>query len=405
MKFLSIFPGIALSVALFWFAAHQYRMSSSLAEENLRGLALSYSAAVEALAAKDPRFTTLGDFQADDLAYFALIDRNGSILFHVNSELIGKSLSDQRSTQVFEKSEFSARRVLLGTGEIIYESNAPLHVRGKTLALRLALHTYRADGVIRNARIGVFVLLALITAAWVMAFFLSRYARREVIHKKEMVHRQEMVRLGEMGAVIAHEIRNPLAGIKGYAQLLQEKQVSEEDQFFTELIVSEAVRLEEIVNGLLSFTQAESGDSVLVRIHDAVTRALAVIAPEAELSCVKIECSLTESLGMYGNRDRLEQLFLNLFKNALQAMPNGGKLTIGGQDRGNTIELLVADTGQGIVSEDMNRIFEPFFTTKVRGTGLGLAVCKKIVEEHRGDIVAESSPEKGTTFTITFPIR
>ena len=403
MKFLSILPGIALSAALFWFAAHQYRMSISLAEENLRGLALSHSAAVEALAAKDPTFATLRNFQTDDLAYFALIDRNGSILFHVNSELVGEKLSDQRSAHVFEKSEFSGERVLLGTGETIYESNTPLHVRGKTLALRLALHTYRADGVIRKARIGVLILCALITAAWGMAFFLNRFSRREVIHKREMAHRQEMARLGEMGAVIAHEIRNPLAGIKGYAQLLQEKQEGGEDRLFTELIVSEAVRLEEIVNGLLSFTQADSGAPVPVRIHDAVSRALAVITPEAHALCVKIECSLAQSLGIYGNQDRLEQLFLNLFKNSLQAMPQGGILMVSGQRQEKKIEVLVRDTGQGIGREEMKRIFEPFFSSKVRGSGLGLAVCKKIVEEHRGDIVAESIPEKGTTFKITFP--
>ena len=395
--------GIALSGALIWFAAHQYRASISLAEENLRGLALSHSAAVEAFAAKDPTFATLRNFQTDDLAYFALIDRTGSILFHVNSALIGERFEDHRSALVFEKNEFTSERVLLGTGETIYESNTPLHVLGKTLALRLALHTYRADSVIRKARISVVALCTLITAAWGMAFFLNRFSRREVIHKREMAHRQELARLGEMGAVIAHEIRNPLAGIKGYAQLLQEKQDSEENQLFTELIVSETIRLEEIVNGLLSFTQAESGASVPLSIHDAVTRALAVITPEADVLCVRIECSITQSLGMYGNLDRLEQLFLNLFKNSLQAMPHGGTLMVSGQCRENKIEIVVRDTGQGINSEDMERIFEPFFSSKVRGAGLGLAVCKKIVEEHMGDIVAESIPEKGTTFKMTFP--
>lgn len=403
LKHLSIFLATVLSVALSWFAVHQYRLSAALAEENLRGLALSLSAAVEAITSREATFASLRDFQTDDLAYLALIDRDGRIRFHGNSALTGERIADRRCARVFENGEFSAGRVLLGTGELIYESNSPVHVLGKTFALRLALHTYRADSVVRKARIGVGVLFALIAAAWVMAFFLNRFAQREMMHKKEMAHRQEMARLGEMGAVIAHEIRNPLAGIKGYAQLLQEKQDGEEDGLFTELIVSEAIRLEEIVNGLLSYTQAEPAAPIPVDIHDALTRALAVIAPEAASAGVGIECALKDSLRTHGSLDRLEQLFLNLFKNALQAMPHGGTLRVSGQRKGKTIELSVADTGQGIGREDLERIFEPFFTTRVRGTGLGLAVCKRIIEEQGGSIVTESTPGRGTTFVITIP--
>ncbi len=403
LKLLSLLSGISISVILFWFAASQYKMSTILAEENLRGLALSLSTAMETIAAKDPTFAALKDFQTNDIAYFALIDRKGTILFHVNSALVGKKLGDRRSAAVFEKGEFSGGRVLLGTGEVVYESNAPIHVRGITLALRLALHTYRADSIIRKARAGVLIIVSLITVAWGMAFLLNRYAIREERHKREMAQRREMARLGEMGAVIAHEIRNPLAGIKGYAQLLQEKQGDEEDRLFTGLIVSEAVRLEEILNGLLAYTQSGADTPVPVPVHEAVARTLAVISPEAVASGVGIDCSLDDSLVIAGSLDRLEQLFLNLFRNALQAMPNGGTIKIAGQRAGNNIEIQVTDTGPGIAEEDLKRIFEPFFTTKVRGTGLGLALCKKIIEEHKGNIQTESIPGKGTAFKMMFP--
>jgi len=404
LKSLTLLCGIVISAIFLWFAANQYKMSSVLAEENLRGLALSLSAAVETIAAKEPTFAVLKDFQTNDIAYFALIDQRGTILFHVNSALIGKKLGDRRSAAVFEKGEFSGGRVLLGTGEEVYESNAPIHVRGITLALRLALHTYRVDSIIRKARAGVLIIVSLITVAWGMAFLLARYVNREERHKREMAQRREMARLGEMGAVIAHEIRNPLAGIKGYAQLLQEKQEDEEDRLFTGLIVNEAIRLEEILNGLLAYTQSGSGALSQVPIHEAAARALSVIAPEAAASGVDIECYMDDSLVIGGTPNRLEQLFLNLFSNALQAMPGGGTLKVAGQRAESAIEVLVTDTGHGIAAEDMERIFEPFFTTKIRGTGLGLALCKKILEEHRGSIVAESIPGKGTTFRVTFPV-
>ncbi len=403
LKLVSLLCGIIISAILFWFAVSQYRMSSVLAGENLRGLALSLSAAVETITAKDPSFIALRDFQTNDIAYVALIDRNGTILFHVNSALIGKKLEDRRWAGVFEKGEFSGGRVLLGTGEEIYESNTPIHAHGTTLALRLGLHTYRSDSIIRKARAGTLIIFSLITVAWGMVFLLNRYAVREDRHKREMAQRREMARLGEMGAVIAHEIRNPLAGIKGYAQLLQEKQENGEDGLFTGLIVNEAIRLEEILNGLLAYTQSGSGTLVPVPVHEAVTSALAVVSPEAAASGVDIDCFLDDSLMIDGNLNRLEQLFLNLFRNALQAMPDGGTLRVAGRRAGSNVQVLVTDTGHGIAKEDMNRIFEPFFTTKARGTGLGLALCQKILEEHKGTIVAESLQEKGTTFRVTFP--
>jgi two-component system sensor histidine kinase HydH len=135
--------------------------------------------------------------------------------------------------------------VRLGTGEKVYESNAPIHVKGRTLALRLALHTYRTDNVVRSAHIGLAVLVSLMAAAWAMGLFLHRFALREEAHRREMARNEHLAKLGRMGAVIAHEIRNPLAGLKGYAQLLLEKTAAGEDRQFAGLIVRQVLRLEQ----------------------------------------------------------------------------------------------------------------------------------------------------------------
>lgn len=403
LGFRYLLAGIALSALLSWFAFDQYRQSVILAEENLRGLALSYSAAVEAISGKGPKFLTLNDLRAPDIAYLAIFDRNGTILFHSNATLIGGKALDRRFAEVFEKGEFSGHRVRLGTGEEVYESDSPLHIDGRTVALRLALHTYRADSVIRRARLGLGVLFSLIAAAWIMGILLARFARREVTHKLEMGRREQLARLGEMGAVIAHEIRNPLAGIKGYAQLLREN-LEGEDGESAGLIVGEATRLEEMVTDLLACTRSDSAALGRVCLHDALARAISIVAHEAEGSGVEIETGVGELPEVAGSSDRIEQLFLNLFRNALQAMPDGGKLTVQAVRRQKGVEVEVADTGQGIEEKNMARIFEPFFTTRARGTGLGLAICKRIADECGGEISIESRPGKGTVCTIYFPL-
>jgi two-component system, NtrC family, sensor histidine kinase HydH len=399
-----LLSGVALSVILAWFAVNQYLMAIPVAEENLRGLALSLSATVEAISGKDASsFQPLKDIQTADIAYLSIIDRSGTILFHSNSDLTGEKVTDERFTAVFDKGEVSARRILLGTGEEIYESNSPIHVRGEILDLRLALHTYRADSVIRRARVGMAVSFSLIIATWILGVLLYRAVVQAERHRVEMARREQMARMGEMGAVLAHEIRNPLAGIKGYAQLLQEKLAPGENGSSAELIVAEAVRLEDMVNELLDFSRSDTPPPGPVNLNEVLARSLEIIAPEAESSGVVIESTIDDSLTIAGNRDRLEQLFLNLFRNALQAMDNGGVLRIATQ-RGETgVNVFISDSGRGIEATNFGRVCEPFFTTKARGTGLGLAICKKITEDYSGSIVLESCPGEGTTVRVTFP--
>lgn len=395
--------GIAISMILSWFAVNQYLMAIPVAGENLRGLALSLSAAVEAISGDASSFQSLNDIQTRDIAYLSIIDRHGTILFHSNSALMGEKVTDRRFADVFGKGQFSARRILLGTGEEIYESNSPIHVRGETLDLRLALHTFRADSVIRRARAGMAVLFSLIASTWIMGILLYQAAMKAESHRQEMARREQMARMGEMGAVLAHEIRNPLAGIKGYAQLLQERLAPGDNGSSAELIVAEAVRLEEMVNELLDFSRSDTPPPGPVNLHKAIARSLEIIAPEAEASSVVIESTIDDSLTIAGNRDRLEQLFLNLFRNALQAMAEGGVLRVAAQ-RGETgVGVHIADSGTGIEEANLDRVFEPFFTTKARGTGLGLAICKKITEDYNGSITLESRPGEGTMVRVTFP--
>jgi two-component system sensor histidine kinase HydH len=404
LKFWLPAAGILLSMLLAWHALHQYRQALPVAGENLRGLALSLAAAMETLAVKDPSLASLKDFRASDIAYFAIIEPDSTIRIHSNSALAGTRVADRRFAPVFSRGESTDTRIRLGTGEEIYESNTPLHFSGQVAALRLALHTFRSDAVIRGARAHMLVLFALLALAWILGLLLFRLHVRAEGFREEMAHRQRLAQLGEMGAAIAHEIRNPLAGIKGYAQLLQENRSSASIARPAALIVEESLRLERLVNDLLCFVRPSAAPHTPVDPGDGIRRSLEIAGPEAARRRIVIKADLAEDLVIAGDADGLEQVFLNLLRNALQAMGEGGILVVRMAERRGMALIEVRDTGHGIPEAEWERIFEPFHTTRARGTGLGLAICRKIVEDHRGVVRVEESSADGTTIVVELPL-
>ncbi len=396
--------GIILTGALVWFAVGNYQGAQPIAEQNLKGVALSLAEAMESLAARDPSLDSLTSFRAADIAYYALIDQNGVQQFHANQSLIGTRVTDRRFQEVFTGNGMTESRRILRSGEEVFEMNIPFHLREQTLALRMALHTYRADSVVRRARIGLVIVGALLLTAWIMGIFLYRFARREERHRNEMARQERMAQLGEMGAVLAHEIRNPLAGIKGYSQLLQEQIQGSLHVAYLELIITETLRLEELVTALMSYSRREQAPPETVDLSALLKQCLALTLPEADGNRVTPHTILADGALVMGNRNSLEQVLLNLLKNALQAMPDGGDLGVEAHESAGKVVVTVTDTGPGIPLEKRELIFEPFHTTKPRGTGLGLAVCRKIVEEHGGTIRAGGEPGSGATFTLTLPL-
>ena len=218
-----------------------------------------------------------------------------------------------------------------------------------------------------------------------------------------MATRENLARLGVMGAVLAHEVRNPLSGIKGYAQLLGEQLLDAENREYAGYIVTEAVRLEGLVNDLLVFVRTESSDLTALAVDEVVSHAIGLINSAAAKSGIEVVHSIGANLVANVNRDRLKQVLLNLLHNAIQAMPEGGVLAIGADREAHQIQITISDTGQGINRSDQNLIFEPFFTTKARGSGLGLAISKKYIEEMNGTISVSSGQENGSVFRVSLP--
>lgn len=398
-----LFSGLLLSIVLGYVAVDNYRSTLPVAEENLSSLARSLAQTIESLAAKDLSLSLLRGLKSQDIAFFAVIDAEGTQIFHTNPDLTGLRVDEPELATAIGGDGFRERRITLGTGEQVFEFVAPLHVPEQPLGLRLVLHAYRADAIIARARTTMTIIFALLVAGWVMGLLLYRYRVRAVRHQLEMAEKESLARLGTMGAVLAHEVRNPLSGIKGYAQLLEEQLGDAVCRKHAAYIVTEAIRLENLVNELLILVRSEPLELQPLAIDEALVNAVGLIRPDADETGINIITNVDADLVARTNRDRFEQVVLNLLHNAVQAMPAGGALTIAGGREGSRIKVSIRDTGQGIEPDDLTRIFEPFFTTKARGSGLGLAISQKFIEEMQGTITVSSSLGEGSVFHISLP--
>jgi signal transduction histidine kinase len=237
---------------------------------------------------------------------------------------------------------------------------------------------------------------------------------REVALKdanQRLMESEKMSALGQLGAGIAHEVKNPLTSIRGYAQMGQRKIPHDHPlgEYF-KTIEKETDRSLEILKNLLKFARQETAEMTVIDLNTVVADTVKLVSHQLMMKEVHLETRLCEqSLRVSGNANQIEQVLLNLFINAGDAMEGkgGGTITVTTDLRdGRHARIRVADTGSGIPPEVVGKIFDPFFTTKPvgKGTGLGLSVSYGIVKEHRGEIAVESRVGEGTTFTIQIPI-
>jgi len=229
--------------------------------------------------------------------------------------------------------------------------------------------------------------------------------------EEQLIQAEKLTSLGQMAASIAHEVNNPLAGVLIYTQLLSKKITADElskevalDQLAK--MESELTRSTRLIRSLLDFARQSPPAFKEVNINDVIDRALDLAAHSAELQNVRVIKELDPSLPrLMADFSQLQQVCTNLILNAIQAMPEGGRLTLRtSTDSDNQLKLEIQDTGCGISHENMRKLFTPFFTTKGKGVGLGLAVVYGIIQRHHGKIEAQSKEGKGTTFTIHLPL-
>lgn len=226
--------------------------------------------------------------------------------------------------------------------------------------------------------------------------------------ERQMQKHERLVSLGKMAGGVAHEVRNPLSSIKGLAALLGSRFAEEsEERHSATLLIHEVERLNRAITELLNFAKPLPLDREPFDLETLLTDSLTLIASDATALGVVTRHRVEGDLPpVVGDRDRLNQVLLNLYLNSMQAMEQGGTLTVTARtgERAGTVQIVVRDSGSGIAPEILDRIMDPYFTTKPQGSGLGLAMVHKIMEEHGGGVQVESRVGEGTTVTLTLPV-
>jgi len=230
----------------------------------------------------------------------------------------------------------------------------------------------------------------------------------EVKHlKEEIAISQRLASLGNLAAGVAHEIRNPLSSIKGFATFFKERyRENPEDKKTADIMIQEVDRLNRAITQLLEFARPMDLKKTHTSIHEVIKHALKMIEGPAGQKNIAIHTDISEDVGVaYIDADKITQVLLNLCLNAVEAMEDKGTLSIIlFRPNDDMLRIDISDTGRGIEQEHLSHIFDPYFTTKPTGTGLGLAIVHRIIEAHEGEIRIDSSKEIGTTVSILLPV-
>ncbi len=289
---------------------------------------------------------------------------------------------------------------------------APVRVGGRVVAATWSM-TKLVDPIFldqsaRGYQIFAGLALAGIALSLLLTARLARTVRRQASERErlrtELRRGERLAALGKLLAGVAHEVRNPIAGIRGITQLWR-RGVDLGDEGFDHLI-DEVDRLEEIVSCLLQFTRADAQDLAPGDLNAVVAEAARLAETRAAELDVRVEVDLAPDLPVVEMAPpALVQVFRNLTSNALQAMPGGGVIALATRrdSVGGGVLASVADRGPGLSKDVLAHLFEPFFTTKAEGTGLGLAIAREIALAHRGELKAENRPDGGAVFTLTIP--
>lgn len=221
----------------------------------------------------------------------------------------------------------------------------------------------------------------------------------------ELLEAERLSTVGRMATILAHEIRNPLVAIGGFARSIKDE-TPPDDPKREELhiILSETMRLEELVKNVLEYAKFAKPKPKPVSVSFLVKQVLDLVKYELKSNHIKLTVTVDESLPLVlADENQMRQVFLNLVFNAIHAMPSGGELHLTADRNSHFAEIQVKDTGCGIAEDNLDKIFSPFFTTKTKGSGLGLHLVSQIISEHGGRISVSSQEDAGTTFTLFIP--
>jgi hypothetical protein len=305
-------------------------------------------------------------------------------------------------------------RALIGADQFVV---APLIARNETVGVLVADNLYTGEPVTEEnlELLAMFANQAAIAIENAESYHRIEEEKRHLEQayrdlaeaQDKLVRSERLVAIGRMAAHVAHEIRNPLVNIGGFAKAMTQREDMPHETVakYSGIIVDEVRRLEGILGRVMDFSKPPRPLMRQARIRPVLAETLDQFRERAKRQGVHISAELPdEGVVLYIDPDQIKQVFLNLFQNALDVMQDGGTLTIGNTVEDADLVLSVRNTGRPIHPEDLANLFEPFFTTKPGGTGLGLTVSQKIIHDHGGDIRVASSLDYGTEFTLALPL-
>lgn len=359
--------------------------------------------------------------------WFAVTDEQGKIIAHSDAQQVGQPLYDAQTMQKLAPGDTERWRRLTSPQPAleIYRQFRPLNAPGshhmRMMMRRNVVETPQVIFIAFDARelddeqarglrnmIVMLCAAAVVMAATVLAqFWFNRYQRSRK-QLQEATHRKEkLVALGHLAAGVAHEIRNPLSSIKGLAKYFAERTPPGGEAYeLAQVMAKEADRLNRVVSELLELVRPAHLKWQPVDLNEVISHSLQLVSQDALSRNITLHFTAHPAgCHIQADPDRLNQVLLNLYLNAIQAIDHEGAITVSVAECGDgRVRLSVTDSGKGMTAEQLQAIFTPYFTTKADGTGLGLAVVQNIVEQHGGTIHVESTPSKGAVFTLYLPV-
>ncbi|NPA94783.1 MAG: GHKL domain-containing protein [Thermodesulfobacteria bacterium] len=423
-------------------AVTSYRISIAgsrhLLETRATDIAVNLGFALERLGLNPDLFP---DLVASDrweyLAFLALIDKDMTCILHSNQKLIGRKMEDPSIKKVFSMERIVTHFERLATGEEVFILDFPLklhldnlnRIRNdsqsmaslmgkrpepetiepkpalKVYCLRVALHPWPAFSIERKAKFQLVMILSSIVLVWILAIFFVRAWKRNYELERSLAEKERMAALGQMAAVLAHEIRNPLSTIKGFAQIHMEEATDEALKEDMAIIVEQVQRLERLTSNLLIYAKPTEIHLETFRAEELCRELERTLPSDKQDVQLVLECVGDK---VTADRTKLVQIVVNLVQNSLEALSgydSGLKaihVHIKASDEG--IGIKVEDSGPGFPEDIKDRLFEPFFTTKTKGTGLGLAIVKRLTDAMNGQIRVGKSKLGGALVEIFIPL-
>ena len=325
--------------------------------------------------------------QGEAIAFIQVVSPVGEVVASVGEQQPDHYIVDRQMT--------TPRQAGRGGGQ---GANADRRIRIGFPPSSVAFITRAANVQMVVAAVAILTLLA-------VAGFLLRTLHGYLSLREKEQQAQHLAALGAMAATLAHEIRNPLGAMKGLTQVAQEQlPKSHESQAHMNTVVAEAERLERLVTDLLQFARPQETEFAEIELLTAIEQAHEMLQPDLEAGKVEVRIEADEPLRICSDHDGVRQVLLNVLLNAVEASPTGGVVTVRlMRGRAGGVSVLVEDSGPGLEGKDPEDLFEPFVTGKVRGSGLGLAVSRRIIERLGGSIALGDRPDGGARCTITLP--